>query len=83
MVKPELRIGVVYDFRNPLDSGMTHSALYGAILDQVQWLDGLGLDLVWFTGGTAETRRAPSPFLAVSLPPRANAHSSRNPAHAK
>jgi alkanesulfonate monooxygenase SsuD/methylene tetrahydromethanopterin reductase-like flavin-dependent oxidoreductase (luciferase family) len=23
--------------------------LYGAILDQVQWLDGLGLDLVWFT----------------------------------
>src|SRR5215469_1591425 len=49
MAKPELRIGVVYDFRNPLDSGMTHSALYGAILDQVQWLDGLGLDLVWFT----------------------------------
>ena len=49
MAKPELRIGVVYDFRNPLDSGTTHSALYGAILDQVQWLDGLGLDLVWFT----------------------------------
>ena len=49
MAKPELRIGVVYDFRKPLDSGMTHSALYGAILDQVQWLDGLGLDLVWFT----------------------------------
>src|SRR6516165_872415 len=47
MAKPELRIGVVYDFRNPLDSGTTHSALYGAILDQVQWLDGL--DLVWFT----------------------------------
>jgi len=33
MAKPELRIGVVYDFRNPLDSGMTYSALYGAILD--------------------------------------------------
>jgi alkanesulfonate monooxygenase SsuD/methylene tetrahydromethanopterin reductase-like flavin-dependent oxidoreductase (luciferase family) len=44
-----LRLGVVYDFRNPPDSGMDNPSLYAAILDQVAWLDGLGLDLVWFT----------------------------------
>ncbi len=44
-----LRFGVAYDFRNPPDSGMSHPALYAAILDQVAWLDALGLDLVWFT----------------------------------
>ncbi len=40
-----LRLGVVYDFRNPPESGMTTAALYGAILEQVTMLDGLGLDL--------------------------------------
>ena len=49
MAKPKLRFGVVYDFRNPVDSGMTHPSLYAAILEQVAWLDQLGLDLVWFT----------------------------------
>jgi alkanesulfonate monooxygenase SsuD/methylene tetrahydromethanopterin reductase-like flavin-dependent oxidoreductase (luciferase family) len=49
VAKPKLRFGVVYDFRNPVGSGMTHPALYAAILDQVAWLDRLGLDLVWFT----------------------------------
>ena len=44
-----LRLGVVYDFRNPADSGIGTSRLYAEILDQVAWLDGLGLDLVWFT----------------------------------
>lgn len=44
-----LRLGVVYDFRNPVDSGIETSRLYAEILDQVAWLDGLGLDLVWFT----------------------------------
>ena len=29
--------------------GLSHQALYAAIMDQVAWLDGLGLDLVWFT----------------------------------
>ncbi len=48
MAKP-LRVGAVYDFRNPPDSGMDNPSLYAAILDQVAWLDGLGLDLVWFT----------------------------------
>src|SRR5271154_2045316 len=44
-----LRLGVAYDFRNPPASGISHQALYAAIMDQVAWLDGLGLDLVWFT----------------------------------
>lgn len=48
MAQP-LRLGVAYDFRNPPQSGMSHPALYAAIMDQVAWLDGLGLDLVWFT----------------------------------
>ena len=48
MAKP-LRLGVAYDFRNPPESGMSHRDLYAAILEQVAWLDGLGLDLVWFT----------------------------------
>lgn len=45
----KLRLGVVYDFRNPPESGMRTRDLYAAIMDQVVWLDGLGLDLVWFT----------------------------------
>ena len=44
-----LRIGAVYDFRNPPESGMRTQDLYAAIMDQVSWLDGLDLDLVWFT----------------------------------
>ena len=49
MPRPPLRVGVVYDFRNPPDSGIDTPRLYAEILDQVAWLDGLGLDLVWFT----------------------------------
>lgn len=48
-MRQALRFGVVYDFRNPPESGMTHPALYAAIIEQVAWLDGLGLDIVWFT----------------------------------
>jgi alkanesulfonate monooxygenase SsuD/methylene tetrahydromethanopterin reductase-like flavin-dependent oxidoreductase (luciferase family) len=48
-MKKALRLGVAYDFRNPPESGLSHQELYAAILDQVAWLDGLGLDLVWFT----------------------------------
>ena len=44
-----LRIGVAYDFRNPPDSGRSDQALYAEIIEQVQWLDSLGADLVWFT----------------------------------
>lgn len=46
---PDLRFGVCYDFRNPPDSGRTDRALYAEILEQVQWLDRIGTDLVWFT----------------------------------
>ena len=49
MARKPLRLGVAYDFRNPPEFGLTHQALYAAIMDQVAWLDGLGLDLVWFT----------------------------------
>jgi len=48
-MNPTLRMGVAYDFRNPPDSGIDNPSLYAAILDQVAWLDGLGLDLAWFT----------------------------------
>ena len=44
-----LRFGVVHDFRNTPETGMTHQAMYAALMEQVVWLDGLGLDLVWFT----------------------------------
>jgi alkanesulfonate monooxygenase SsuD/methylene tetrahydromethanopterin reductase-like flavin-dependent oxidoreductase (luciferase family) len=46
---PDLRIGVCYDFRNPPGSGLENRVLYGEILEQVQWLDRIGADLVWFT----------------------------------
>lgn len=49
MSRLPLRLGVVYDFRNPADSGIDTPRLYAEILEQVAWLDGLGLDLVWFT----------------------------------
>src|SRR4051795_433868 len=46
---PPLRVGTVYDFRNTPESGLDMPSLYAAIMDQVVMLDGLGLDLVWFT----------------------------------
>ncbi len=48
-VKPALRIGVCYDFRNPPDSGVSDQHLYAEIMEQVKWLDTIGADLVWFT----------------------------------
>lgn len=48
-MRPHLRVGLVYDFRNTSATGMDNPSLYAAIMDQVAWLDGLGLDLVWFT----------------------------------
>lgn len=46
---PDLRVGVAYDFRNPPDSGASDQILYAEVMEQVQWLDKLGADLVWFT----------------------------------
>ncbi|MBV38848.1 MAG: hypothetical protein CMM23_09395 [Rhodospirillaceae bacterium] len=48
-MKPRLRIGVVYDFRNPPDSGISNQDFYAEILDQAVWLESLGIDLIWFT----------------------------------
>ena len=48
-MKPKLRIGVVYDFRNPPGSGIDNPRFYAEILDQAVWLEELGLDLIWFT----------------------------------
>ncbi len=48
-MKPDLRIGVVYDFRNPADSGISNPDFYAEIMEQAVWLEGLGLDLIWFT----------------------------------
>jgi alkanesulfonate monooxygenase SsuD/methylene tetrahydromethanopterin reductase-like flavin-dependent oxidoreductase (luciferase family) len=44
-----LRLGAVYDFRNPPECGMKTPDFYAAIMEQVTWLDGLGIDLIWFT----------------------------------
>jgi alkanesulfonate monooxygenase SsuD/methylene tetrahydromethanopterin reductase-like flavin-dependent oxidoreductase (luciferase family) len=49
VIHPALRLGVVYDFRNPPDAGIPTPRLYAEILEQVAWLDTLGLELVWFT----------------------------------
>ena len=49
MSKPALRFGVVYDFRNPQGSGISHAELYAAVLDQIAWLDECGIDTIWFT----------------------------------
>ena len=48
-MRPPLRLGVAYDFRNPPQSGMDNPSFYAAVMEQVAWLDGLGLDLCWFT----------------------------------
>ncbi len=45
----DIRVGVCYDFRNPGSSGVAHRVLYDEVLKQVQWLDEIGADLVWFT----------------------------------
>jgi alkanesulfonate monooxygenase SsuD/methylene tetrahydromethanopterin reductase-like flavin-dependent oxidoreductase (luciferase family) len=47
--RPKLRLGVVYDFRNTPAMAMSNADLYNSVIDQVAWLDRLGLDLVWFT----------------------------------
>ena len=48
-MRPELRVGVVYDFRNPPHSGIDNPSFYAELLDQAVWLEGLGLNLIWFT----------------------------------
>lgn len=44
-----LRFGLCYDFRNPADSGISMPDLYRDALQQIEWADRAGFDLVWFT----------------------------------
>ena len=48
-MKQNLRVGVVYDLRNPPASGIDNQRFYAEVLDQAAWLDELGMDLIWFT----------------------------------
>ena len=48
-MRPPLRFGVMYDFRNPPDSGLATHELYAQVLDQVGTLEEAGYDVVWFT----------------------------------
>ena len=48
-MKPNLRIGVVYDFRNPVGSGVDNKTFYSELMEQAVWLENLALDLIWFT----------------------------------
>ena len=47
--RPPLRFGVAHDFRCPPGSPYTLADVYAQTLEQVQVLDPLGLDLVWFS----------------------------------
>lgn len=46
---PPLRLGLIYDFRNRPDSGISTPDLYAGILDQIVFADQLGYDLIWLT----------------------------------
>ncbi len=46
---PSVRFGVVHDLRSPPGSGTPLPRIYGEALEQIEMLDDLGLDLVWFT----------------------------------
>jgi alkanesulfonate monooxygenase SsuD/methylene tetrahydromethanopterin reductase-like flavin-dependent oxidoreductase (luciferase family) len=49
MTVPRLRFGVAHDFRCPPGSDYSLQDVYAQTLEQVALLDGLGLDLVWFS----------------------------------
>ncbi len=49
MTVPRLRFGVAHDFRCPPGSDYTLQDVYAQTIEQVALLDGLGLDLVWFS----------------------------------
>jgi alkanesulfonate monooxygenase SsuD/methylene tetrahydromethanopterin reductase-like flavin-dependent oxidoreductase (luciferase family) len=46
---PPVRFGVAHDFRCPPGSDYSLADVYAQTLDQVEQLDRLGLDLVWFS----------------------------------
>lgn len=44
-----MELGVLYDFRNPPDSGISDADLYAATLDHIEACEELGFDVVWLT----------------------------------
>lgn len=44
-----LRFGVVHDFRSPPGSPVALPEIYAQAMEQIELVDQLGLDLVWFT----------------------------------
>ncbi len=46
---PPPRFGVALDFRNPPGSGLSNAELYARVLEQAEFVDGLGFDLIWLT----------------------------------
>lgn len=44
-----LRFGVVHDFRSPPGSDVGLTEIYAQTIEQIELVDRLGLDLVWFT----------------------------------
>ena len=38
-MKPDLSFGVVYDFRNPADSGVDNQTFYSELMNQAVWLE--------------------------------------------
>jgi alkanesulfonate monooxygenase SsuD/methylene tetrahydromethanopterin reductase-like flavin-dependent oxidoreductase (luciferase family) len=48
-MKPSLRFGVAYDFRNPEGSGIANADLYARVLAQAERIDALGFDQIWLT----------------------------------
>ncbi len=48
-IRPPLRFGVAHDFRCPPGSPYSMASVYAQTLEQIRLLDGLGLDLVWFS----------------------------------
>jgi alkanesulfonate monooxygenase SsuD/methylene tetrahydromethanopterin reductase-like flavin-dependent oxidoreductase (luciferase family) len=48
-MSPRLRFGVAHDFRCPPGSPFSLRDVYRQTIEQIALLDGLGLDLVWFS----------------------------------
>ena len=48
-LRPPLRFGLAYDFRNPPGSALETPALYAQVLDQVVLAEQWGYDVAWFT----------------------------------
>ena len=48
-VRPRLRFGLAYDFRNPPGSALSTPSLYAQVLDQAVLAEQLGYDTIWFS----------------------------------